>query len=65
LLLMNRAVPTHIALSGYPITSLKLEIQHILVHEYGVILGWVCRRWDLCIWAGLGWPRIETGGGRL
>ena len=23
------------------------------------------RRWDVCMWTGLGWPRIETGGGRL
>ena len=23
------------------------------------------RRWDVGIWAGLGWPRIETGGVRL
>ena len=23
------------------------------------------RRWDVGIWIGLGWPRIETGGGRL
>ena len=29
------------------------------------ILGWISRRWDVSIWAGLGWPRIETGGGRL
>ena len=26
-----------------------------------VILGWICRRWDVGIWTGLGWPRIETG----
>jgi len=25
----------------------------------------ISRRWDVCIWTGLGWPRIETGGGRL
>jgi len=31
----------------------------------GWILGWVSRRWDVGIWTGLGWPRIETGGGRL
>jgi len=31
----------------------------------GVILGWISRRWDVGIWSGLGWPRIETGGGRL
>jgi len=30
-----------------------------------VILGWICRRWDVGIRTGLGWPRIETAGGRL
>ena len=30
-----------------------------------IILGWISRRWDVSIWTGLGWPRIETGGGRL
>ena len=30
-----------------------------------IILGWIFRRWDVCIWTGLGWPRIETGGRRL
>jgi len=29
------------------------------------IIGWISRRWDLGICTGLGWPRIETGGGRL
>ena len=29
------------------------------------ILGWISRRWDVGIWTGLGWPRIETSGGRL
>jgi len=29
------------------------------------ILGRISRRWDVDIWTGLGWPRIETGGGRL
>ena len=28
-----------------------------------IILGWISRRWDVCIWTGLGWPRIETDGG--
>ena len=23
------------------------------------------KRWDVGVWTGLGWPRIETGGGRL
>ena len=30
-----------------------------------IILGWICRRWDVGIWTGLGWSRIETSGGRL
>ena len=30
-----------------------------------IILGWISRRWDVGKWTGLGWPRIETGGGRL
>jgi hypothetical protein len=30
-----------------------------------ILLGLICRRCDLGIWTGLGWPRIETGGGRL
>ena len=30
-----------------------------------IILGWISRRLDVSIWTGLGWPRIETGGGPL
>jgi len=30
-----------------------------------VILGWDSRRWDVGIWTGLGWSRIETVGRRL
>jgi len=30
-----------------------------------IILGWISRRWVVGVWTGLGWPRIETGGGRL
>ena len=30
-----------------------------------IILGWISRRWDVGIWSGFGWPRIEKGGGRL
>ena len=30
-----------------------------------IILRWISRRLDVDIWTGLGWPRIETGGGRL
>jgi len=30
-----------------------------------ITLGWISRRWNVGIWTGLGWPRIETGVGRL
>jgi len=30
-----------------------------------IILGWISRGWDLGMWTGLGWPRIEIGGGHL
>ena len=30
-----------------------------------IILGWISRRWNVGMWTGLGWPRIETGGGWL
>ena len=30
-----------------------------------IILGWISRRWDVGIWTGLGWLRIEIGGGSL
>ena len=30
-----------------------------------IILGRVSRRWDVGMWTGLGWPRIETDGERL
>ena len=30
-----------------------------------IILGWISRRWIVGVWTGLGWPRIETVGGRL
>ena len=30
-----------------------------------IILGWISRMWDVGMWTGLGWPRIETVDGRL
>jgi hypothetical protein len=29
------------------------------------ILGWIFRKWDVGVWTGLGWLRIEIGGGKL
>jgi len=36
-----------------------------LGEDVWIILGWISSRWDVGIWTGLGWHRIETGGGRL
>ena len=30
-----------------------------------IILRWLFRKWNVGVWTGLIWPRIETGGGRL
>ena len=30
-----------------------------------IILGWISKRWNVGIWTGKGWPRIETGSERL
>jgi len=30
-----------------------------------ITLGWISRNWDVGVWTGFGWPRIETVGGRL
>jgi hypothetical protein len=30
-----------------------------------MILRWIFRKWDVGIWTGLGWLRIETVGGHL
>jgi hypothetical protein len=27
-----------------------------------ILLGWIFRKWDVGVWTGLGWLRIETGG---
>ena len=33
--------------------------------DWWIILGCISRRWDVAMWTGLGWLRIETVGGRL
>jgi hypothetical protein len=30
-----------------------------------IILKWIFRKWDVGVWTGLGWLRIETVGGHL
>jgi hypothetical protein len=30
-----------------------------------IILRWILRKWDVELWTGLRWLRIETGGGHL
>jgi hypothetical protein len=33
--------------------------------ERRIILRWIFRKWDVGVWTGLSWLRIETGGGHL
>jgi hypothetical protein len=33
--------------------------------DVGIILRWVFRKWDVGVWNGLGWLRIETSDGHL
>jgi hypothetical protein len=35
------------------------------VLEGRIIVRWVFRRWDVGVWTGLSWLRIETGDGYL
>jgi hypothetical protein len=30
-----------------------------------IMLRWIFRKWYVGVWTGLGWCRIETGGGHL
>jgi hypothetical protein len=30
-----------------------------------IILRWIFIKWDVVVWTGLSWLRIETGGGHL
>jgi len=30
-----------------------------------LVLRWIVRKWDLGVWTGSSWLRIETGGGHL
>jgi hypothetical protein len=30
-----------------------------------IILRWIFRKWDVGVWTGLGWLRIQTGGGQF
>jgi len=30
-----------------------------------IIIGWISRKWDVFLWTGLGWPRVERVGEHL
>jgi hypothetical protein len=30
-----------------------------------IMLGWIFRKWDVVVWTGLGWLRIDSGGEKL
>jgi len=44
--------------------GLEVRADHLGVDVW-IILGWISRRWDVGIWTGLGWPRIETVHGHV
>jgi len=53
---------------GYRVLLGKLEGRNHwgdLGREGCIILEWISSWWDVGIWTGLGWPRVETGGRRL
>jgi len=53
----------HVALMGEDRVLVgKPEGKRPLFVDGWIILGRISRRWDVGIWTGLGWPRIETGG---
>jgi hypothetical protein len=33
--------------------------------EGRIILRWIFRKWDVGVWTGMSWLKIETGGGHL
>jgi hypothetical protein len=33
--------------------------------DESMILRWILKKWDVGVWTGLSWLRIETGGGHL
>jgi hypothetical protein len=35
------------------------------VIDWRIILRWIFRKWDVGVWTGLGWLRMETDGGNL
>ena len=50
--------------SLYRAGSLKAAARELGRYKLDVVK-WISRRWDVGVLTGLGWPRIETGGGRL
>ena len=60
---MNLRVPCNAA--NFLTSSKPVSFSGELGVDGWIILGRISRRWDVGIWIGLGWPRIETGGGRL
>ena len=65
--IIKRAIGIYVVLTIVLLVGKRRERDHWgdLGVDGWIILGRICRRWDVGMWTGLGWPRIETGGGRL
>jgi len=63
----SRSIHREMKMSTWNVRSLYRagSLKGTLGVDVWIILGWISRRLDVGIWTGLGWPRIETGGGRL
>jgi len=49
----------------HPNTHFEIKDIRLVKLDWWIILRCISRRWDVGIWTGFGWPRIETAGGRL
>jgi len=54
------------ASSGFWLENLRQgdHFEHLGI-DRRIILRWIFRKWDVGIWTGSSWFRIETGGGHL
>jgi hypothetical protein len=50
-----------LSLQHHKFVSTTHKVKHILQNTIWII--WIFKKWDVGVWTGLGWLRIETVGG--